>query len=141
MSVTEREIEQEIKASGKTDRRLTPEYIDSRISSVDCFRHSPTSSLTICVLTTVNGFSFIGHSASVDPDNDIQRIGEKLAIEDARRQIWSHEGYVLKSLTAALAQSNVEGLVDHSTPPGTIEELVKERDGYLRDCHMLASKK
>ena len=52
--------------------------------------------LTICILTVENGFTFIGKSAAASPANYNEDIGDKIAYEDAFRQIWSHEGYLLK---------------------------------------------
>lgn len=49
------------------------------------------------ILTTRNGFAVTGRpSASVCPENDIPELGEKLAIENARNELWTLMGYALK---------------------------------------------
>jgi hypothetical protein len=53
--------------------------------------------LTICVLTLRNGFTILGKSACASPANFSQEIGEKVAREDAIRQIWPLLGYELRS--------------------------------------------
>lgn len=62
--------------------------------------HPSLKLLTICVLTTQNGFTFLGQSACASPENFNQDIGRRLARKDAVGQIWSHMGYELRSLLA-----------------------------------------
>ena len=50
---------------------------------------------TFCCLEMVNGYSVWGKSACVDVANYNQALGEKYAYEDAVRQLWPLEGYLL----------------------------------------------
>ena len=59
--------------------------------------------LTICALKLENGFIVTGESACASPEKFNAEIGSKLAYDDARRQIWRLEGYVLKSKLAECA--------------------------------------
>lgn len=52
--------------------------------------------LSICVLVLRNGFTIIGKSAPASPDNFNPDLGRKFAYEDALRQIWPLEGYLLR---------------------------------------------
>lgn len=52
--------------------------------------------LSICILVTKNGFTVIGKSAPASPENFNKALGEKLAREDAIRQLWPLMGYALK---------------------------------------------
>jgi len=54
------------------------------------------SLLTICVLVMKNGFTIIGKSAPASPDRFDAEFGKKLAYEDAIRQVWPFEGYLLR---------------------------------------------
>jgi hypothetical protein len=112
MAQDEQAIEQEIQAKGKTAPRLTPDYIDSRIVGENCGRASeifnaPVTEamkcLTICVLTLKNGYTIVGKSACASPENYDAELGGKIAREDARKQIWALEGYLLRSKLAAAA--------------------------------------
>lgn len=53
--------------------------------------------LTICILVMKNGFVLIGKSAPASPGNFNKELGEKIAYEDAIRQLWPLEGYALKN--------------------------------------------
>lgn len=55
----------------------------------------PDGRTTICQLTMENGYSINGHSACVDPREFDRDLGRKYAFEDALRQIWPLEGYLL----------------------------------------------
>lgn len=52
--------------------------------------------LTVCVITTQNGFVVVGKSAPADPGNFNMDVGRKFAREDAMRQLWQLEGYLLR---------------------------------------------
>lgn len=78
--------------------RLTPEYLESRVASEAFERVTDTT--TVCLLTTVNGFEIIGKSSCADPANYNQEIGEKVAHDDALRQLWPLEGYLLREKLA-----------------------------------------
>lgn len=114
----EQEIEKEIQAKGKTAPRITPEHIDEQILSAHYVQQSgaiigadpdlgfPTTKtaldcLTICVLVLKNGFTVVGKSACASPENFDADLGRKIALTDARQQIWALEGYQLRT---ALAQ-------------------------------------
>lgn len=58
--------------------------------------------LTVCVLTLDNGFTVLGESACVDPAGFNAEVGQKLALEDARRKVWPLLGFALRSKRAGL---------------------------------------
>lgn len=110
MSKDEATIESEIQSKGLNAPRLTPQHIDEQIVSVVSGRASvlfsdvPSISLeclTICVITLKNGYTLVGKSACASPENYDEHIGRQIAYDDARKQIWALEGYLLKSKLAA----------------------------------------
>lgn len=91
----------------ETAPRVTIEHIEKQIvgeysgRASDLFEGCPHNgsleTLTICVLVLKNGYTVIGKSACVSPENYNADIGHKIAREDAVRQIWALEGYLLKA--------------------------------------------
>lgn len=75
--------------------KLTQQDIINVIMDEDYYRF-PDTTVTVCCLTLENGYHVIGKSAALDVSNFDQEIGEKVAREDAVRQIWELEGYLLK---------------------------------------------
>ena len=51
---------------------------------------------TMCQLTLENGFTVLGESSCVSPENFNKALGEKYAFEKAADKIWELEGYLLK---------------------------------------------
>jgi len=79
----------------RPERTVTKAQIESRIKSAEYSIHAG-STLTICVLTLVNGFTVLGKSACAHAGNFNKEIGEKIAYDDAFEQIWALEGYLLR---------------------------------------------
>ena len=79
----------------RPERTVTKEQIESRIKSAEYSIHAG-STLTICVLTMENGFTVVGKSACAHAGNFNKELGEKIAYDDAFKQIWPLEGYLLR---------------------------------------------
>ncbi|WP_245295860.1 Gp49 family protein [Methylobacterium sp. C1] len=82
----------------KTAPRVTEASIKAKIADVEYFR---VRHLTICIITLRNGFFVEGHSAPAAPENYDQQVGERYAYENAFRQLWPLEGYLLREQLAA----------------------------------------
>lgn len=76
--------------------KVTKDEIDDLIDA-EYYHVVPATTVTICVLTLVNGFSVVGHSACIDPGNFDAEMGRSIAKESAFYQIWALEGYARKS--------------------------------------------
>lgn len=61
------------------------------------------SRLSICLLVMRNGFMVLGKSAPASSANFNADLGRKFAYEDAIRQVWPLEGYLLRSTLTDLA--------------------------------------
>lgn len=107
---TDKDIEAEIVAKGKTAPRVTPDHIESVIAGEYFFTAAaavgdapvmdPLRLLTFCVLVLRNGFTVTGESACASPENFDPEIGRKIARDNARNKIWMLEGYLLKDRLA-----------------------------------------
>ncbi len=93
-------IEQEIIAKNLTAPRVTLNDLEDNIVSVEIVKHISVSGQVLrwAVLTTKNGFSLAGKpSASASSANDNAEIGEKIAVENTKNDLWGYMGYELKS--------------------------------------------
>lgn len=118
---SDRGIEREIVAKGKTAPRVTMADIEANIVSQhfftaaeghlgaglsddgpmvlrDGYRPPPIALnlLTFCVLVLKNGFTVTGESACASPSNFDPEIGRRIARENAVQKVWPLMGYVLK---------------------------------------------
>jgi hypothetical protein len=62
---------------------------------------SSLEQLTFCILVLRNGFTITGQAACVVSENYDPYLGERLAKEDAVRQVWPLLSYELKTRIAA----------------------------------------
>lgn len=89
--------------------RITPADLDANIVHTEVVKHITHSGqiLRWAILTTRNGFAVTGRpSASVSPLNDNAEIGESVAIENAKNELWPLMGYELRS---KLAETTTQG--------------------------------
>jgi len=96
-------VEAEIQAKGLTAPRVTPADIEANITHTEIVKHVAPSGQVLrwAVLTLQNGYAVAGRpSAAVSSANDNQEVGERVAIENAKAEVWPLMGYALKTLIA-----------------------------------------
>ena len=80
--------------------KVTKEGIEARIKST-VYHVIPGTTLTICIITMLNGWDVRGDSACVDPANFNATTGQEEAYKNAFDQIWALEGYLLQEKTSS----------------------------------------
>lgn len=78
--------------------RVTKEYMEAKIYNVDYLNSGMT---TICIITMSNGFKVIGHSTPASSENFDADVGRAYAYDNAFRQLWQLEGYLLREKLSA----------------------------------------
>jgi hypothetical protein len=73
--------------------RVTEASIKAKIAKIDYLKHDH---MTICIVTMTNGFMVIGQSAPADIRNYNEQVGLTYAYENAFKQLWVLEGYLLR---------------------------------------------
>lgn len=102
--MTDEAIEKEIQAKGLTAPRVTLADVEANIADVEILKHVSRSGQVLrwAIITTVNGFAVVGKpSCSASAENDNAEIGQKIAVDNARGELWPLMGYALKSRLAA----------------------------------------
>ena len=79
--------------------RITKEFLISEITNVEYHRIGAT--LTVCAITTKDGFTFTGESACVNPDNFDEELGKRFAHENAFEKMWMPYGFWLNKVLNA----------------------------------------
>ena len=136
-------LEREIQAKADKGPRVTPAALKDEIASAHFFtgfdgaagaafnEASPDgvlrqfsfeappalSLLTFCVLVLRNGFTVIGHSACASPENYNKEIGERIARENAERQIWPLLGFRLRDELARPVLTDADAAADLAGTP------------------------
>ena len=81
---------------------LDEEKLESLVERV-YYHRIPNTTVTICAITLKNGFTVVGDSACIDPENCDQTIGHQVTYKNAFEKIWQLEGYRIKSQLAEKA--------------------------------------
>lgn len=92
-------IEQQVQAKGLSAPRVTLDQLNANIVSVEIVKHVAPSGQVLrwAVLTTRSGYAVTGRpSVSVSPENDNAELGEQIARDNARNELWPLMGYALK---------------------------------------------
>lgn len=93
-------------------KKIASEYYYNAGSLAQSFGHPEHPSLdvlTICLVVLDNGFTIIGKSAPASPDNFDEALGQKLAYEDAIRQIWPLMGFALREQLHSRVVDGLDG--------------------------------
>jgi hypothetical protein len=85
----------------KTENRVSLQSIQDKIVKVDYLNPEIAPQMTVAFVKMSNGYIFVGKSSPADPANFDEELGKKFAYEDAVRQIWPVEGYLLSEKLAA----------------------------------------
>ena len=81
----------------QTAPKVTEESIKAHIKDVAYIGHGQ---LTICIITMRNGFMVNGVSAPVSSENYDMEVGRRYAFDNAFKQLWPLEGYLLREKLA-----------------------------------------
>lgn len=95
-------------AMQKTPYRITLDSIKAKVVEVDYLNPPLLPSMTIAVVMLDNGYAVVGKSAPADPENFDEDLGRQFAYEDALRQVWPLEAYVLRNEMTYEARAKVD---------------------------------
>lgn len=95
--MNDEQIENKIQELGLTAPRITPDHIDSKVIE-ESFTVLPSGKVMVCELTLKNGFTVRGEASTVSKENFNEEIGRKISYENARKEIWQLEGYLLQEI-------------------------------------------
>jgi len=84
-----------IRERGLNAPRLTPDHIAAVIVS-ETYTTLPSGKVMVCELTLRNGYTVRGEAACVSRENFNEDVGRKVSRDNAVREIWQLEGYLLQ---------------------------------------------
>lgn len=102
--LTDQAIEDYVKANGLNAPRVTLAEFDANIVHTEVLKHVTHSGQVLrwATLTTRNGFAVTGRpSCSASSENDNPPLGTKVAIDNARAELWPLMGYALRERLAS----------------------------------------
>lgn len=105
MASANQKYEDKARASAKSEAtRVSLGKLESKIASVEYVERPNRvtgGAITICIVTMTNGFQVVDASAAADPKNHNPVLGREFSFDRCVRQIWAHEGYLMRELLSA----------------------------------------
>lgn len=80
----------------RTPNRVSLDAMLNKVRQVEYYNPNVCPHMTVAMVEMDNGFVVLGKSAPADPGNFDEEVGRKFAFEDAMRQVWPLEGYLLR---------------------------------------------
>lgn len=75
-------------------KKITRQEIDDMVNKATFqYHHFEGTTTTVCLLTLQSGFSVVGSSACISPDDFNPTIGRSEAVKHAANKLWELEGY------------------------------------------------
>lgn len=89
---------EELAASVQKDGhpRVTLAQLQAKVKTTQFVNPDVAPHMTVAIIGLENGFVLVGKSAPADPANFDEKAGKKFATDDALRQLWALEGYLLR---------------------------------------------
>jgi len=81
---------------GKIPKSFIDMYLNSPRTRVVHVR--PTPNTRVCVITLTTGHDLVGYAQVIDADNDVESIGQEVAYDNAKEEIWRVFGAIGKVL-------------------------------------------
>lgn len=79
--------------------KLTPALIEDIASQSEVIYLQPTANTRICLLKLPTGHELVGVSQVLNASNDVATIGNSIAFENAKDQVWQLCGTIAKLYT------------------------------------------
>jgi len=68
--------------------KISPDFIDNLAANAEYVWLHPTLRTRLCIMTIYSGHEIVGKAQVLDADNDVKTIGEEVAFNDAKEQLW-----------------------------------------------------
>lgn len=80
----------------ENNNKLSKDYVDSVISLSDIIYLNPTPNMRLCIITLPTGHEVIGVAQVLDSNNDVEEIGNSVALQNATNEVWKTLGNIAK---------------------------------------------
>jgi hypothetical protein len=80
----------------QTDNRVSLKQLEEKVTSVEYWHPPSIPHMTVAIVKLGNGYALLGKSVPADEGNYNEELGQKFAYEDAIRQMWALEAYLLR---------------------------------------------
>ena len=79
--------------------KLTFPFLQSLVETGTVQYLHPTSTMRLCIITLESGHEVLGVAQVLDPANDIEELGNKVAYDNAIGELWGTIGSIAKAIS------------------------------------------
>ena len=80
----------------KTENKISPSFIESVVDASTIKYHHLTTNMRACTITLPTGHEVVGIAQVLDSNNDIEAIGNQVALTNATNELWKLVGTIAK---------------------------------------------
>lgn len=85
-----------IEELSSNSNRISPTFINSIVSQSTIQYFQLTPNMRVCVITLPTGHEVLGKAQVLDVANDVEEIGNKIALTNATNELWMLVGTIAK---------------------------------------------
>lgn len=76
--------------------KISPVFIDNIVAKSTVQYLHPTPNMRLCIITLPTGHEVLGKAQVLDAANDVETIGNSVALTNATNEIWTLVGSIAK---------------------------------------------
>ena len=80
----------------ENSNKISPNFINNLVDMSSVQYLHPTSNMRLCIITLPTGHEVLGKAQVLHAPNDIEQIGNSVALTNATNEIWTLVGSIAK---------------------------------------------
>lgn len=76
--------------------KISPAFINNIVAQSTIQYLKPTPNMRLCIITLPTGHEVLGKAQVLDASNDVEQIGNSVALTNATNEIWALVGSIAK---------------------------------------------
>ena len=76
--------------------KISPAFINNIVAQSSIQYLKPTPNMRLCIITLPTGHEVLGKAQVLDASNDVEQIGNNVALTNATNEIWALVGSIAK---------------------------------------------
>ena len=76
--------------------KISPAFINNTVAQSSIQYLKPTPNMRLCIITLPTGHEVLGKAQVLDASNDVEQIGNNVALTNATNEIWALVGSIAK---------------------------------------------
>lgn len=80
----------------ENSNKISPTFINNIVAQSSIQYLKPTHNMRLCIITLPTGHEVLGKAQVLDASNDVEQIGNSVALTNATNEIWALVGSIAK---------------------------------------------